>query len=168
MIELVEYHEGHKEKLIKLIGNLNVSKWLTMVPHPYTEEDADFWIKLSREKSNGMLTQFAVENDGEYIGGIGLHPDTLKPGVKPYKSEVGYWLGEPYWGKGYASKALQKILEYAFDELNMVRVFAHTFVGNEKSELLLKRNGFEFEGLLRKAHMKDGKLYDSKLYAKVI
>ena len=168
MIELVKYNEGHKKRLIELIGNINVSKWLTTVPHPYTEKDADFWIKLSQEETGGIPTQFAIENDGEYIGGIGLHPDSSKPGVKPYKSEVGYWLGEPYWGKGHASVALQKILEYAFKDLKMVRVYAYTFVGNERSDHLLERNGFECEGLLRKSHKKDEKIFDSKLYAKVI
>src|SRR4029078_3501333 len=105
-----------------LLNNENVEKWLLQIPSPYSYEDADFWLNKIKE---GMDSQeifgFAIENDGVNCGGIGLHKKY------DHSAEVGYWIGEDYWGKGFATEALNKILYKAFNELNFVRIFAHVF-----------------------------------------
>ena len=82
--------------------------------------------------------------------------------------ETGYWIGEPYWGKGFATEALNKVLDFAFDELQIVRVQAFVFEGNTASERVLEKCGFKQEGFLLKSYIKDNKYINSKLFAKVI
>ncbi|MEP7146886.1 MAG: GNAT family N-acetyltransferase [bacterium] len=133
------------------------------MPSPYTYEDADFWLnKCMSGKDSTELFPFAIENEGVHIGGIGLHKKS------EHSAEVGYWIGEEYWGKGFGTLALEKILTKAFNELNFIRVYAHVFEGNLPSEKILLKCGFQFEGLLRKCHKKGEIFFDSKLFAKVI
>ena len=163
MIELVKYSTKHRDSLVHLLNNENVEKWLLQIPSPYTYEDADFWLNKTNEGADSHeVFGFAIENDGVHIGGIGLH--------KKYEhsAEVGYWIGEDYWGKGFATEALNKILYKAFNELNFVRIFAHVFEDNIASEKLLIKCGFEYEGLLKKVHKKKDTYFNSKLFAKVV
>ncbi|MEO8664119.1 MAG: GNAT family N-acetyltransferase [Ignavibacteria bacterium] len=163
MIELVSHSSKHRDSLVRLLNNKEVEKWLLQVPSPYTYDDADFWLKKCNDDSHDReVFGYAIENDGVHVGGIGLH--------KKYEhsAEVGYWIGEDYWGKGFGTTALNKILDKAFNELNFVRVFAHVFDGNAASDKILLKCGFEYEGLLKKVHMKNNRYINSKLFAKVI
>jgi len=81
---------------------------------------------------------------------------------------VGYWLGEEYRGNGYASEALNKILDFGFNKLNLQRIHAHVFEENIASEKLLLKCGFEFEGLLKKYHIKGTDIINSKFFGKVV
>ncbi|MEO6695179.1 MAG: GNAT family N-acetyltransferase [Ignavibacteria bacterium] len=160
MIELVKHSAKHRDSLVKLLNNKNVEKWLLQVPYPYSYEDADFWLNKSVNDSDSF--SFAIENNGLHVGGIGLHKKY------DHSAEVGYWIGEEYWGKGFGTEALEKILDVAFNELNLVRVHAHVFDGNIASEKILIKCGFEYEGFLKKVHKKNNDFINSKLYAKVI
>ncbi|HMS64732.1 MAG TPA: GNAT family N-acetyltransferase [Ignavibacteria bacterium] len=163
MIELVKYSLKHKKELVRLLNNKNIEKWLLQVPFPYTSEDADFWINRCNVAENENTDySFAIENDGKMTGGIGLHKKF------EHSAEVGYWIGEEYWGKGYATEALNKILDIGFNELNFSRIHAHVFEGNIASEKLLLKCGFEYEGFLKKCHKKGNEYFNSKLFAKVI
>lgn len=163
MIQLVEYRKKHLERLLYLLNNKNVTDWLYKMPVPYTKSDAKDWIKYcrkNRDRDDNFL--FAIESENELIGGIGLH----KRAVHCY--ETGYWIGEQYWGKGYATEALNKALDFAFNELKIVRVEAFVFEGNSASERVLEKCGFKKEGLLFKRHKKDNIYINSYLFAKVI
>ncbi len=163
MIDLVPHSLKHRDSLVRLLNNVNVEKWLLQVPSPYTYEDADFWLnKCMSGTERGESFPFAIENEGIHIGGIGLHRKF------EHSAEVGYWIGEEYWGKGFGTLALNGIMNKAFNEFNFVRVHAHVFEGNIASEKILSKCGFEFEGLLKKCHKKGDIFFDSKLYAKVI
>ncbi len=165
MIKLTELSETHKDSLIELLNNENVAKWLLVVPFPYLPEDADYFINKCKENKKGEYRKdfaYAVENDGTHIGGIGLHLSD------EHKAEVGYWLGEKYWGNGYMTKALKQILDFGFNELKLVRITAHIFEGNIPSEKLLGRCGFEYEGFMKKMYYKNNEFLNSKLFAKVI
>lgn len=163
MIELVKYTSLHKETLVRLLNNHNVEKWLLQVPSPYTTEEADIWINKCKTGENENTDfSYAIENDGSLVGGIGLHKKF------EHSAEVGYWIGEEFWGKGYATTALNNILEIGFNDLNFTRIHAHVFEGNVASEKLLLKCGFEFEGLLKKCHKKGDEYFNSKLFAKVI
>lgn len=163
MIKLVKYSAKHKESLVRLLNNKNVEKWLLQVPNPYTSADADFWIdKCNLNENQNTDFSFAIEDEGIHVGGIGLHKKF------EHSAEVGYWIGEEYWGKGYATKGLNKILFEGFNRLKLTRIHAHVFEGNIASEKLLLKCGFEYEGLLKKCHKKGEDYIDSKLFAKVI
>lgn len=163
MIELVKYSPKHKASLIRLLNNINVEKWLLQVPNPYTSEEADIWIEKCRlAEYDNMDFSYAIENDGKLVGGIGLHKKF------EHSAEVGYWIGEEFWEKGYATEALKKILDIGFNRLKFSRIHAHVFEGNIASEKLLLKCGFEYEGLLKKCHKKGNEYINSKLFAKVI
>lgn len=163
MIELVKHSVKHRDSLVKLLNNKNVERWLLQIPSPYTYGDADFWLnKCMNYADKENIFPYAIESDRVHVGGIGLH--------KKYEhaAEVGYWIGEAYWGKGFGTKALEKILDKAFNKLKFIRVYAHTFEGNIASEKVLLKCGFEYEGLLKKVHMKNNSYINSKLYAIVV
>ena len=163
MIELVNYSNKHIDSLINLLDNKNVSDWLVMVPYPYTKKDARWWINHCKDaKNNKKDFLYAIEIEEEHVGGISLHKKF------EHSAELGYWLGEPYWGKSYMFEAINKIIEIAFEELKLIRVFAYVFEENIKSENVLLKTGFEYEGLLKKCHKKGNIFFNSKVYAKVI
>ena len=169
MVKLVKHTDKHIEPLVGLLNNDNVSKWLINVPYPYTEEKAREWVGICDEMEDGKDYGFAIELDGELIGGIGMNVDGRRDaGLDDHKAQIGYWLGEPYWGKGYMSDALQQVLKLAFEDLKLVRVYAHTHEGNTASEKLLLRHGFEHEGFIRKGFKKGDEIFNSNLFAKVI
>src|SRR5690606_12348842 len=84
-----------------------------------------------------------------------------------HKAEIGYWLAKPWWGRGIMTAVVGKACEYAFSRWQLVRITAHVFESNIASARVLEKNGFEFERLLRKHHLKDGRFLDSRLFALV-
>ena len=146
--------------LVKYADNRRV--WINLddiFPHPYTAADARAWIEASAWKP---VTNFAIATDNEAIGGIGLK---LRKDVRRRSAEVGYWLGEPFWGRGIATAALESIAIFAFREFDLVRLDAHVFEHNSRSARVLEKNGFKLEGRLVKSVTKDGRTFDSLLYA---
>jgi RimJ/RimL family protein N-acetyltransferase len=163
MLELVKYSEKHRDSLVRLLNNENIAKWLLRPGFPYTYKEADWWINRCRENENSNDDfSYAIENDNVHIGGIGLHRQA------EHAAEVGYWIDETQWQKGYATEALMKILNLAFDDLKLSRVSAHTFEGNIASERLLLKCGFHYEGFLRKLHKKGDVFINSKLFSAIV
>jgi RimJ/RimL family protein N-acetyltransferase len=141
----------------------NVRVWRNLrdrFPHPYTREAAREWIEYSRVCK--PETDFAIEAFGEAIGGVGLK---IGLDVERFSAEVGYWVGEPFWGKGIATAALSAVVLYAFRELGMIRVFAVPFATNLASARVLEKAGFAKEALLRSSAVKEGAVLDQWLYA---
>ena len=129
-------------------------------PHPYSLQHAEVWIDLASSQS--PETNFAIASATEAIGGIGLE---LRRDVHRRSAEVGYWLGEPYWGRSIATRALSAFAEYAFAEFDLTRIDAHVYEWNPASARVLEKAGFEYEGRLRKSITKDGQTIDQWLYA---
>jgi RimJ/RimL family protein N-acetyltransferase len=100
--------------------------------------------------------------DDEAVGGIGF---TLQQDVAFRSAEIGYWLGEEFWGRGIATEALKAVTEHAFNEYDLCRLYAHVFEWNQASARVLEKAGYEFEGRLRKSVTKDGKTIDQLMYA---
>jgi [ribosomal protein S5]-alanine N-acetyltransferase len=162
MLKLVKYSEKYIDDLLVHLNNIKISKWLFLPADPYTEEDAKKWLKFckeSDEKKDNFL--FAIEVDDEFVGGIGLHKKM------EHCFEVGYWIAEKHWGKGYATEALKVITDLALNELKIDRIQAFVFDGNTASEKVLEKCGYEYEGYLRKSHKKRETFYNSKLFAKI-
>ena len=147
--------------LVRYANNRKV--WLNLrdaFPFPYTVQDARTWIQLATEES--PETNFAIASNQEAIGAIGLR---LGEDVFVRSAEVGYWLGEPYWGMGIATKAVKAITEYAFANFGLVRIQANVFEWNPASARVLEKAGYVCEGRLRKGVTKDGKTIDHYIYA---
>jgi [ribosomal protein S5]-alanine N-acetyltransferase len=162
MLKLVKYSEKHIKELIEHLNNKNITDWLFLLPDSYTEEEAKKWLnfcKESEKKKDNYL--FAIEVNGNFVGGIGLHKKM------EHCFDVGYWIAERYWGKSYATEALKAITDLALNELKIDRVQAYVFDGNIASEKVLEKCGYEYEGYIRKSHKKGDVFFNSKLFAKV-
>lgn len=132
------------------------------MPHPYSLSDARAWI--ARVEHEEPRTSFVIDINGEAVGGISL---VLGSDIERCSAEVGYWLGETYWGRGIITSALRRICAYAFEDLLLERVFATPIVWNPASVRVLEKAGFEREGLMRRAGIKDGVVVDMALYARI-
>ena len=130
-------------------------------PSPYTLPDAERWI--FHAATNLHDTVFAIVVNGNAVGSIGL---IAKEDVYRKSMEIGYWLGEEFWGKGIMSEAIGAITEYGFLKFDVVRIYADVFEWNTASARVLEKNGFVCEARLKKAIIKDGKIGDVLMYAK--
>jgi RimJ/RimL family protein N-acetyltransferase len=157
------WRPGDEPSLARHANNRKI--WLNVrdrFPHPYTLAAAEEWVaKASAAKPQ---TQFAIEVSGEAAGGIGLF---LQQDVERYSAEIGYWLGEAYWGRGIATAAVQRFTDYAFEAFGLCRIYASVYVSNEGSIRVLEKTGYQLEGRLRQAAVKDGQVVDGLLYATV-
>lgn len=150
--------------LASIVRHANNRKvWINLrdrFPHPYTVSDARSWLQSANEQR--PETNFAIVVDDEAVGGIGF---TLQQDVAFRSAEIGYWLGEEFWGRGIATEALKAVTEHAFNEYDLCRLYAHVFEWNQASARVLEKAGYEFEGRLRKSVTKDGKTIDQLMYA---
>jgi RimJ/RimL family protein N-acetyltransferase len=132
------------------------------MPHPYSLADANEWLRSVQHQNPRV--NFTIDVGGEAVGGIGLVPGS---DIERCTAEVGYWVGAEYWGRGIATAAVSRICRYAFEDLGLLRVFATPIAWNPASSRVLEKAGFQLEGRMRAACIKDGKLMDMLLYAKV-
>ena len=139
--------------------------WLNLrdvFPHPYTIEDARWWIEHTSQENPER--SFAIASAEEPIGGIGL---IFGDDVHRWVAELGYWLGEPYWGRGIMTGAVSLMTEYAFKKLPLNRIYAEPFANNLASIRVLEKAGFQREGTLRASVIKNGEILDQILYARL-
>lgn len=149
------------DSLVRHANNWYVAKNLTdQFPYPYTREDALKFIEFAGKDDAVRL--FAIDVKGEAVGGIGIHPQT---DIFRKNIEVGYWLSEQYWNKGIMSHALRQVIEYAFANYDVVRVFARPFGTNIASQRVLEKAGFLLEGRFEKNLFKNGEFLDELIYA---
>lgn len=129
-------------------------------PHPYRLEDAERFLQSVTEQE--PRTVFAIATESEAIGVIGL---TLGEDVHRFTAELGYWLGEPFWGRGIMTGAVLAVVEHGFSELGLLRIYAEPHTGNLGSARVLEKAGFELEGRMRASAFKDGRILDQLLYS---
>lgn len=155
---------GDRDAIVRHANNRNV--WLNLrdrFPHPYTHSDARNWLDMV--VGIKPETNFAIAIDDEAVGGIGY---TVQPDVGHRSAEIGYWLGEEFWGRGIATEALIAVTEHAFSTNdNLCRLYAHVFEWNPASARVLEKAGYVFEGRLRKSVTKNGQTIDQLMYATV-
>lgn len=155
------YEFSDREALVKYANNYNVSRLLRdQFPYPYTTTDAEAW--LIHACNQDPETNFVITNDEEMIGAIGIIP---QEDVNRFSAEVGYWIGEPHWGKGTATSALIAFTEFAFNKFNLNKIFANVFEGNDASEKVLLKAGYRKEAILKKAVFKEERFLDQYIYA---
>ena len=151
-----------KSQLVYLANNRKIWRNLTeLFPNPYTEADADFWITHSNNCSPGL--HLAIEWKGLAVGCVGVDPGK---GVSCGTAHFGYWLGEPFWGKGIATAAARSMANYALSDLPIERLEARVFEWNPPSMRVLEKAGFIRESVLKHSITKDGCLIDSVIYAR--
>lgn len=122
-------------------GEWRIARMLARVPHPYSLEMAEAWIASRRQAADdGAEHSFCIELGGEAVGSIGLR----KNGEGKY--ELGYWLGQACWGKGFATEAAFRVLYFAFDDLGAKQVVSGHFSDNPASGRVLEKCGFRYTG----------------------
>lgn len=131
-------------------------------PHPYTNEDAEAWLALALSEPD--KAGFAIEVEGVCAGGVGL---VQLADVHARCAHIGYWLGEPFWGRGIMTAVVRAVTEHALVLRRFLRLEAPVFAWNPASMRVLEKCGYVREGVLRKSVFKDGEAIDSVLYAKV-
>ncbi len=147
---------------ISLLSN-NINIWKNVrdsFPFPYKLEDAQTFIQNCINQ-NPMVT-FGIEYDGEIVGAIGFE---LQSDVYRLSAELGYWIGEPYWGKGIATQSVKSMVKFGFNELNLIRIYAGVFESNKASMKVLEKAGFKKECIAKKAVIKNGEIMDGHRYA---
>lgn len=155
------WKRGDDASLIRYADNRKV--WINLrdrFPHPYRRSDARAW--LAHVVGQRPETNFAIDVAGEAIGGIGYH---LQEDVHRRSAEIGYWLGEPFWGKGIATQAVRALTAHAFRTHDLARIYASVFEWNPASARVLEKAGYTIEGRLRQSVIKDGRTIDQFLYA---
>lgn len=122
-------------------GDRNIARMLTRVPHPYTLELAESWIAShDADWRSGDGVTFCIDRDGETVGCVGLQPN----GEGSY--ELGYWIGEKWWGEGFATEAAQRVVGFAFGDLGAARLTSGYFKDNPASGRVLDKCGFQYVG----------------------
>ena len=164
MVKLRDYQESDAKRLVMLANNENVSRYLIYTfPCPYTQKDADWWISTGAQE-NGAVNK-VIEHHGEFVGGIGIMPQT---GWRSHVAEIGYWIGEAYWGRGIATEALRQMTDYAFKELKYQKLFGPVLEPNRASMKVLEKNDYQLEGILKQEVVKHGQYFDLFHYARYL
>lgn len=133
------------------------------IPKPYTKESAIYWVNLARElfeSGNGLILAIRTSANGKIIGGIGLGIDS-----KFNKAELGYWLHQDFWNKGFATEAVKAVIKFGFEELKLKRIFSTHFDFNIASGKVMENAGMKKEGVMECFTKKDGQYQNHVLYA---
>jgi ribosomal-protein-alanine N-acetyltransferase len=159
-----DWTPADRDSLIRFANKRNIWRNMThRFPHPYTESDAESWFASLREMTEP--THWAIEVDNRAIGGIGVD---LGEGVYAKSGHFGYWLGEPYWGRGIMTAAVRATSAYAMSRFGLTRLESPVFEWNPRSMRVLEKCGFVREGVQRQRAYKDGAVIDTVLYALVV
>lgn len=165
MVELRPWQWADSKRLANLINNRkiwdNVRDYL---PFPYTSKDADFFLQHNVDQV--VKTNFAVLLDKQIVGGVGYIP---KDDVYKFTAEIGYWIGEPFWGKGIATEAIGLLVKKIREQSPLiVRIYAEVFDYNAASMRVLEKNGFYMETVRRKSVVKNGVIRDDYIFVLLV
>lgn len=157
------FRRGDEASLVRHINNPKIYRNTLRIPYPYRMRDAREWVRKCRTANHARKktdVNFAIEIDGGVAGGIGLSHI-----VPRHKAEIGYWLGEEYWGKGIMTEAAKRVTRFGFKNLRLKRIYAGVFPRNRASMRVLEKAGYEREGILRKQARKKARFINEVLYA---
>jgi ribosomal-protein-alanine N-acetyltransferase len=156
-----EFQKGDEASLALNANNFNVWKSVRDIfPHPYTYDDAVQWIDYNLGLDNPV--NFTVEVDGDSVGAVGIiqGEDVYKKSI-----QIGYWLGEGYWGNGITTEAVKWLVDFCFSNFDINRVWASVFSNNEASKKVLKKCGFLHEATLKESIFKNNIYFDEHIYS---
>jgi [ribosomal protein S5]-alanine N-acetyltransferase len=146
----------------KLSGAREIARTTRPIPHPYPDGEAERWISTHRASfDSGEAVHFAVEllETRELVGGV-----TLAISRGDDRAHLTYWVGVPYWGRGYATEAAREAIRHAFEDLKLNRVHAAHFGSNPASGRVMQKVGMTREGVMREHHKKWGEYEDRGAY----
>ena len=146
----------------RLVGEWEVARTLAVVPHPYPDGMAEEWIATHRPAFEaGEIIDWALvlRGEGELMGDI-----RLRPNARDDNAELGYWIGKPYWGHGYATEAAKEVVRYAFEDLGLHRMHAEHLGSNPASGRVMQKIGMTREGVMREHYKKWGAYEDRVAY----
>ena len=158
-----EWRMEDARQLSELLNNKHILDNLRDgLPYPYTEQDGAEYIAAMLSAGRSETFPFAVTGDGQVVGSIGVFRCS---NIHFRTAELGYYIGEPYWGQGLGTSAVRQVCGHVFRNTDILRIFAEPFSCNAASCRVLEKAGFQFEGLLRSNAVKNGKVLDMKMYA---
>ena len=163
MVKLREFHINDAQLLAKLLNNKCI--WNNLrdgLPYPYTEADAKYFINLTH--NNNLMVDLAITFNNNLCGVIGIK---RQEDIHRKSVELGYWIGEPYWHKGIATKAIKLMTTLAFKKENINRIFARVFENNTASMKALLKNNYKQEAILKQAVYKNNRFLDEYIFAKI-
>ncbi|MBX2841269.1 MAG: GNAT family N-acetyltransferase [Flammeovirgaceae bacterium] len=149
--ESLAYHANNK----KIYNNLK-----DIFPHPYTIENANFWIELANSKN--PIIDFAIVVEKKAIGGIGF---IQGEDVYRLNMEIGFWIGEEFWGKGIMTLAVKQFVKWLFENFKVIRIYASVFAFNKGSMRVLEKASFSMEGRFKDALIKDNLIIDEYIFS---
>ncbi len=157
-LKLRAFTEADIPALLPLIGAREIAATTLRIAHPYTEQNARDFMAKAREADKIWLA-ITQRADGRLCGGVGLMLD-----LEHQRAELGYWVGVPYWGNGYATEAAEAMLQYGFTALKLHRILASCMTHNSASGKILLKLGMRHEGCQREHQRKWGEFVDVDCY----
>lgn len=148
----------------RLVSDREIAAPTLNIPHPYPENGAVEFIQKSIEgRAQGHADfHFGIirQSDEALMGMAGIHPRQ-----HGYTAEIGYWLGVPYWGQGYMTEAVRRIIQFGFENLHLQRIEARCFSYNTASARVMQKVGMTFEGIMRQHVIKWDQPIDLGIYS---
>ncbi len=163
-IQIRPWKKEDTQQLASIANNKKI--WLNVrdhFPHPYTNKNALDWIAHTMQQK--PVLNMAITVDGNIAGNIGILP---KEDVYRKSLEIGYFLGENYWGKGIATVAVSLLLDYISKQFDVFRIYAEVFDHNRASMKVLEKNGFHCEGIREKSVIKNNVLMNDHVWVKFL
>jgi RimJ/RimL family protein N-acetyltransferase len=164
-LQLRPWRKEDAQALANLANNKNIwNNVMDSFPSPYTVLDALQWV--NREANANPITKFAIEFNGKLVGGIGMmmHEDVYRCNV-----ELGYFIGELYWGKGIGTKAIEAIVQHIIQtQPQVTRIFARVYAYNKGSMRALEKNGFVLESIQQRAAVKNNEVINVHMWVKLV
>jgi len=154
------FRKGDERSHQKNINDKAIYKYTLRIPYPYTMQHAKKWVKLNLSPSKKQC-RLVIDIEDEAAGSVSIE------NMDGFKGEIGYWLAKKYWNKGIVTQAAGIMAKIGFKKLKLKRIYANIHHNNKSSARVLEKNGFLKEGLLKKAGLKKGKVFDVFMYAKV-
>lgn len=162
-LQLRPFELRDSSRVRELAGDPKVAETTLNVPHPYEDGMAEAWINMHKDifiNKKGIIYAIVKKEDNELVGTVGLHINNTHR-----KAELVYWIGVPYWSKGYCTEASRALLAFGFKELNLNRIYALAMESNVASYKVMEKIGMKYEGTRRQDTIKNGVAIDLKSYA---
>lgn len=163
VVKLRKWQLADAADLVSLISNKNVLNNLRDgIPYPYTEKDGQEFISSMLSADEQEVFAFAITADDVLAGSIAVF---RQQNIHRQTGELGYYIGEAFWGNGIMTEAVTQICEYVFKNSDIIRIYAEPFAYNVASCRVLEKAGFSLEGTLHSNAVKNGCVLDMKMYA---
>lgn len=163
-IELRSWDSSMAQDLMRICNKVDRTYLTNRIPYPYTEKDTQWYLSMIAQHDGTDGLWRAITADGVVCGSISIEK---KEDVYGRDCEIGYMLLNDYKGKGIMTQAAKQMCELAFTKLDVIRITGLADSPNIASRRVLEKNGFSYEGSMKNAVCKDGKIYDLAFYGKL-